>query len=148
MSNKYKHDNQPKADTDCKLGVHTASNQRNEKKYKFYQNHKNYIFVNYILGLPVYEMTTTAEIHDYTVALNILADTHLFFPITECTFLVNKAVKHICNQVRQFYKDECIIPLNKFEFYLYTFLPLLSTFSLLLFPPSFFLPLLALSLSV
>lgn len=26
LSNKFKPDNQPKADTDCKLGVHTASN--------------------------------------------------------------------------------------------------------------------------
>ena len=31
LSNKFKPDNQPKADTDCKLGVHTASNQTNEK---------------------------------------------------------------------------------------------------------------------
>lgn len=29
LSNKFKPDNQPKADTDCKLGVHTASNQTN-----------------------------------------------------------------------------------------------------------------------
>mgnify|MGYP001511264710 CR=1 FL=1 len=36
LSNKFKPDNQPKADTDCKLGVHTASNQTNEKKYEFY----------------------------------------------------------------------------------------------------------------
>lgn len=36
LSNKFKPDNQPKADSDCKLGVHTASNQTNEKKYEFY----------------------------------------------------------------------------------------------------------------
>lgn len=36
LSNKFKADNQPKADKDCKLGVHTASNQSNEKKYEFY----------------------------------------------------------------------------------------------------------------
>ena len=30
LSNKFKPDNQPKADTDCKLGVHTASNQTND----------------------------------------------------------------------------------------------------------------------
>ena len=35
LSNKFKPDNQPKADTDCKLGVHTASNQTNEKKYEY-----------------------------------------------------------------------------------------------------------------
>lgn len=36
LSNKYNPHNQPKADTDCKLGAHTASNQTNEKKYEFY----------------------------------------------------------------------------------------------------------------
>ena len=36
LSNKFKPDNQPKADTDCKLGVHTASNQTNAKKYEFH----------------------------------------------------------------------------------------------------------------
>lgn len=81
-------------------------------------------------------MTTTAEIHYYTVALNILANTHLFFPITECTFLVNKGVKHICNQVRQSYEDECIIPLNKFEFYFLLFL--CFSFRLLPFFPFLF----------
>ena len=31
LSNKFKPDNQPKVDSDCKLGVHTASNQTSEK---------------------------------------------------------------------------------------------------------------------
>ncbi len=31
LPNKYKPDNQPKADKDCKLGVHSASNQSGEK---------------------------------------------------------------------------------------------------------------------
>ena len=35
VSNKFKPDNQPKTDADCKL-VHTASNPTNEKKYEFY----------------------------------------------------------------------------------------------------------------
>ena len=39
-------DNQPKADTDCKLGVHTASNQTNEKKYEFYWGYKNHVLVD------------------------------------------------------------------------------------------------------
>lgn len=36
ISNKFKLDNQPIADAGCKLGVHTISNQTNEKKYEFY----------------------------------------------------------------------------------------------------------------
>ena len=89
LSNKFKPDNQPKADPDCKLGVHTASNQTNEKKYEFYWGYKNHVLVDCISGLPIYELTTTANVHDSTVALDILADTHAFLPITECTFLAD-----------------------------------------------------------
>ena len=53
LSNKFKPDNQPKADTDCKLGVHTASNQTNEKKYEFYWGYKNHVLVDCISGLPI-----------------------------------------------------------------------------------------------
>ena len=34
--NKFSKDNQPKNDKDCKLGVHTASNQHNERNFEFY----------------------------------------------------------------------------------------------------------------
>jgi len=114
-SNKFKPDNQPKADTDCKLGVHTASNQTNEKKCQFYWGYKNHVLVDGISGLPIYEITTTAEVADSTVALDMLANTHSFLPVTECTFLADKGydVKNIYNQVRQLYDGECIIPLNK-----------------------------------
>ena len=68
-----------------------------------------------ISGLPIYEMTTTAEVHDATVALDILAATHSFQPITDCIFLADKGydVKNIYNQVKELYNGECIIPLNK-----------------------------------
>ncbi|MCI5890222.1 MAG: transposase [Lachnospira sp.] len=66
-------------------------------------------------GLPIYELTTTANVYDSAVALDILADTHAFLPITECTFLADKGydVKNIYNQVQELYEGECIIPLNK-----------------------------------
>ena len=64
LSNKFKPDNQPKADTDCKLGVHTASNQTNEKKYEFYWGYKNHVLVDCISGLPIYELTTTAQVQE------------------------------------------------------------------------------------
>lgn len=115
LSNKFKPDNQPKADADCKLGVHTASNQTNEKKYEFYWGYKNHVLVDCISGFPIYELTTTGNLCDSTVALDILADTHTFLPITQCTFLADKSydVKNIYNQVHELYKGECIIPLNK-----------------------------------
>jgi hypothetical protein len=115
LSNKFKPDNQPKADRDCKLGVHTASNQASEKKYEFYWGYKNHILVDCISGLPLHEITTTANVSDSTVALDILADTHSFLPITECTFIADKGydVKNIYNQVKKLYDGECIIPINK-----------------------------------
>ena len=115
LSNKFHPENQPKADRDCKLGVHSASNQTNEKKYAFYWGYNNHVLVDCISGLPIYEITATAEAADSTVALDILADTHRFLSVTECTFLANKGydVKNIYNQVRHLYNGECIIPLNK-----------------------------------
>lgn len=89
LSNKFKPDNQPKADKDCKLGVHTASNQLNEKKYKFFWGYKNHVLVDCISGLPIYELTTSAEVVDSTVALDILADTHSFLPVSECISLAD-----------------------------------------------------------
>ena len=115
LAGKFKPDSQPKADKDCKLGVHTASNQTNEKKYEFYWGYKNHVLVDCISGLPIYEITTTAEVADSTVAPDILAGTHAFLPVTECTFLADKGydAKSIYNQVRELYDGECIIPLNK-----------------------------------
>ena len=68
-----------------------------------------------ISGLPIYELTTTANVYDSTVALDILADTHTFLPVTECTFLADKGydVKNIYKQVQELYHGKCIIPLNK-----------------------------------
>lgn len=113
--NKFHPGSQPKADEDCRLGVHTASNQTTEKNYEFYWEYKNHVFVDCISGLPIYETTTTDDIHDSVVALDILADTHLFLSVTECTFLADKGydVKNIHNQVHALYHGECIIPLNK-----------------------------------
>lgn len=115
LSDKFKPDHQPKSDPDCKLGVHAASNQSGEKRFKFYWGYKNHVLVDCISGLPISELTTTADVHDSVVALDILADTHSFFPVTECTFLADKGydVKNIYDQVHSLYHGECIIPLNK-----------------------------------
>lgn len=112
--NKFKKDNQPNSDTDCRFGVHTASNQHNEKNFEFYWGYKNHVLVDCITGLPICEMTTTAEVYDSTVALDILSQTNSFFPITECSFLADKGydAKAIYNTVKDVYEGECFIPLN------------------------------------
>lgn len=113
--NKFAKGNQPKSDKDCGLGVHTASNQHNERKFEYYWGYKNHILVDCITGLPIFEMTTTADVADSTVALDILSQTNEFISIEECAFLADKAydVKSIYNTVKDIYHGECVIPLNK-----------------------------------
>ena len=112
---KFKRDSQPKSDKDCALGVHTASNQHNEKKCEFYWGYKNHVLVDCITGLPIFELTTTADVADSTVALDILNQTNSFLPVNECTFIADKAydVKAIYNTVKDVYEGDCVIPLNK-----------------------------------
>jgi hypothetical protein len=111
---KFKKENQPKSDKDCGLGVHTASNQHNEKKYEFYWGYKNHVLVDCITGLPIYELTTTADVADCTVALDILERTNYFLSVQECSFIGDKAfdVKDIYNSVKNLYDGECFIPIN------------------------------------
>lgn len=111
---KFKKANQPKADRDCGLGVHTASNQHNEKNYEFYWGYKNHVLSDCITGLPIFELTTTANVSDSTVALNILARTNAFLPIRECCFIADKAydAKDIYNTIKNQYEGECFIPIN------------------------------------
>ena len=70
--NKFSKENHPKSDPDCTLGVHSASNQHNERKYEFYWGYKNHVLVDCITGLQLYEQTTTADTADSAVALDIL----------------------------------------------------------------------------
>ena len=113
--NKFSKDNQPKNDKDCKLGVHTASNQHNERNFEFYWGYKNHVLVDCITGLPIYELTTTADVADSSVALDVLSQTNEFLSVKECTFIADKGydVKAIYNTVKEVYFGECVIPLNK-----------------------------------
>ena len=99
LKNKFFPDNHPKSDENCSLSVHSAPNQTNEKNYAFYWGYKNNVLVDCISVLPIYEITTTADIHDSSVALDILADTPSFLPVTKCTFLADKwyDIKNIYN---------------------------------------------------
>lgn len=113
--NKFSKDNQPKSDKDCTLGVHTASNRINERNFEYYWGYKNHILVDCITGLPIYEVTTGANVADSTVALNVLSQTNKFLPVKDCTFLADKGydVKEIYKTVKNVYHGECVIPLNK-----------------------------------
>jgi len=112
--NKFSKDKHPKCDKDCGLGVHTASNQINEQKFEYYWGYKNHVMVDCITGLPICELTTTANVADSTVALDILSQTNSFLSINECTFLADKGydAKAIYNAIHEVYRGECVIPLN------------------------------------
>jgi hypothetical protein len=114
VKNKFSNANQPKAGKDCKLGVHTASKQTKEKNYEFYWGYNNPVLVDCITGLPIFEMTTAANVHDSSVALDILKQTNEFLPISECYFIADKGydMKAIYNAVKDTYLGECFIPLN------------------------------------
>ena len=113
--NKFNPEKQPRCDKDCRLGVHTASNQHNEKNYGFYWGYKNHVLSDCITGLPIFELTTTANIADSTVALDILRQTNAFLPINECSFIADKGydLNSIYDTIRDLYKGECFIPINQ-----------------------------------
>ena len=103
------------SDKDCCLGVRAASNQHNDRNYEFYHGYKNHVLSDCITGLPIFEITTTANIADCTMALDILSHTNQFLSIKECTFIADKGydVKSIYNTVKSVYNGECVIPLKQ-----------------------------------
>jgi len=111
---KFKKENQPRADKDCRLGVHTASNQHNERNYEYYWGYKNHVLSDCITGLPIFELTTTADVGDSTVALDILNRTNAFLPIDECSFIADKGYdsNKIYDAIRDVYHGDCFIPIN------------------------------------
>ena len=112
---KFDPENHPKADPDCALGVHSASNQHNERRYEFYWGYKDHVLVDCISGLPLYELTTPANVTDASVVPNILSSANAVLPIRECTFLGDKGydVKAVYNLVKDAYEGDAVIPLNK-----------------------------------
>ena len=113
--NKFSKENHPKSDPDCALGVHSASNQHNERRYEFYWGYKSHVLVDCISGLPLYELTTPGNVADSSVAADILAAANQTVSLKECTFLADKGydVKSIYNTVKSVYDGEAFIPLKK-----------------------------------
>jgi len=114
LKNKFSKDNHPQNDPDCALGVHTASNQHNEKNFEYYWGYKNHVLVDCISGLPIWELTTPANVTDSSVTERILAEANQIIPVSECTFIADKAydVKAIYSLVRDVYQGDAVIPLN------------------------------------
>lgn len=88
--NKFKKSNQPKSDKDCRLGVHTASNEITEKNYEYYWGYKNFVLCDAISGLPIDEMTTTAEKADISMQIPFLTKTKEWFNLDGTYFIADK----------------------------------------------------------
>ena len=101
--NKFSKENHPKSDPDCALGVHSASNQHNERRYEFYWGYKSHVLVDCISGLPIYELTTPGNVADSSVAAEILAEADRVISLKECAFLADKGydAKSIYNTVKR-----------------------------------------------
>lgn len=54
--NKFTKDNQPKSVPDCTLGVHTATNQINERNYEFHWDYKSHILLDCNTEHPIVEI--------------------------------------------------------------------------------------------
>ena len=110
--NKFSKENHPKSDPDCALGVHSASNQHNERRYEFYWGYKSHVLVDCISGLPIYELTTPGNIADSSVAAEILAAADQTISLKECTFLADKGydVKSIYNTVKRSMRARLLSP--------------------------------------
>ena len=111
---KFNPEKQPKADPDCASGVHSASNQHNERRYAFYWGYKSHVLVDCISGLPLFELTTPTNTTDASVIPDILRSADAVLSLRECTFLGDKGydVKTVCNLVKDAYEGEAVIPLN------------------------------------
>ena len=115
--NKFSKENHPKSDPDCALGVHSASNQHNERRYEFYWGYKSHVLVDCISGLPLYELTTPGNVADSSVAAEILAEANQILPLQGCSFLADKGydVKTVYNLVKDAYEGEAVFLVNKLD---------------------------------
>lgn len=114
-SNKFEKSNQPKSDKDCKLGVHTANNEYNNKNYQFYWGYKSLIICDTKSGLPIYEETFTAEKADISIFISFLERANRFLSLENSTIIADKGFDSKANYdyIKYKLKGNAIIAKNK-----------------------------------
>jgi hypothetical protein len=112
---KFSKENRPKSDPDCAPGVHSDSNQHNDRRYEFYWGYKSHVLADFISRLALYELTTPANIMDSTVAVDILAAANRILPLHGCSFFADKRydAKIIYSTVKSVYDGEAFLPIKK-----------------------------------
>lgn len=113
--NKFSKDNHPKADKDCKLGVHTANNEDTDKNYAFYWGYKNLVMCDAKSGLPIYELTLTGEQSDVSNLINFLDKIDNWFSLKNSKILADKGFdsKANYNHIKDVLHAKAFIAKNK-----------------------------------
>jgi transposase len=62
--NRFKKSQTPAGDSNCKLGVHSASNDSNNKDFEFFWGYKDHVLLDALYGLPIFNLTLTANTSD------------------------------------------------------------------------------------
>jgi transposase len=62
--NKFSKTNRPVSDSNCCLGVHTASNNSGNKDYEFFWGYKDHVLLDSKYGLPIFNLTLAANTAD------------------------------------------------------------------------------------
>jgi hypothetical protein len=65
--NKFSKKRTPAADPTCRLGVHTASNDSNNRDYEFFWGYKDHVMLDAKYGLPIFNLLCTANRADVSV---------------------------------------------------------------------------------
>jgi hypothetical protein len=64
--NRFSKSKPPAADPNCRLGIHSASNDSNNKGYEFFWGYKDHILVDAKFALPIFSLTLPANTADVT----------------------------------------------------------------------------------
>jgi len=61
VKNRFSKAKHPASDSNCRLGVHSASNDSNNKNYEFFWGYKDHTLIDAKHGLPIFNLTLTAN---------------------------------------------------------------------------------------
>jgi transposase len=91
--NKFSKTNNPVASPNCRLGIHSASNDSNNKNYKFFWGYKDHILLDAKYGLPVFNLTMNADTHDVKAGEELIkqADSYIVFNNRVKSLICDKA---------------------------------------------------------
>ena len=101
---------------DCGLGVHTASNDSNNKNYEFFWGYKDHVLLDAKYGLPICNITMTADTHDVKAGETLArqADSLIVFDGKVKNLIGDKAYdsNHFYEAIKKIFGANVIAPLK------------------------------------